>query len=245
MTNSIDIWNELKALSPLLAGVEKINVFTVPSGYFDNLSEDILVSVKEETGALLQSVPAPERARVPEGYFESLADTILNKIKAQDTAAAELKALSPMLYSIQNGNVYTVPQGYFEKLTGNIINAAVPQQAKVVTMGRRSSWFKYTVAAAFAGVMMFGAYKFIGTADKITPAEYSNWVKTDVDNELAKISDEAVVKFLTKEGVDVDAAVAVSQMQDKVDTDETVTDKKESEEIDELFNQLDDNKTMN
>ena len=245
MTNSIDILNELKALSPLLAGMEKINVFTVPPGYFENLGANILVSVKEETGALLQSVPVTTVAGVPDGYFESLAGDILNKIKAQDNAASELKALSPMLYSIQNENVYIVPQGYFETLAVKLLNTVVPQQAKVVVMGRRSSWFKYAVAAAFAGVMMFGAYKFIGTGDKITPAEYSNWVKTDVDNELAKISDEAVVKFLTKEGVDVDAAVAVTQMQDKVDADETVTDKKESEEIDELFNQLDDNKTMN
>jgi FlaG/FlaF family flagellin (archaellin) len=250
MENSIDILNELKALSPAIAGIEKVNVFTVPAGYFESLGATVLMSVKEEESDLLDSIKAPVAMQVPEGYFESLAGNILNKIKAADTAAAELKELSPILYSIPNKNVFTVPQGYFESLSADILGKVQPQQAKVVTMQRRSTStiLKYAIAAVFTGVMALGVFKFTGTGVKPPEApaiNYANVMKTDVDAELAKISDAEVLNFLTKEGVDVDAAVAVAQMQDKIETEETTTnDKKtESNEIDDLLNQLDDKQT--
>ena len=242
MTNPIDILNELKELSPLLAGMEKVNVFTVPAGYFERLGEDILFGLKEETGALLHIIPNPQLTGVPQGYFEALPAAILSKIKLQDNAATELKELSPMLYSVQNENVFTVPQGYFETLPGNILSTVAPQQAKVVIMSKRTAWFKYAVAAAFVGAVMFGAYRFIGKDDK---AAVVNYAKINVDGELEAISDEAVVNFLTKDGVDIDAAVAVAEMQTKMDADELNNDKKDSDEIDELFNQLDENKKVN
>ena len=37
MKKAPEILNELMAISPLLAGLEKVNVFSVPEGYFDDL----------------------------------------------------------------------------------------------------------------------------------------------------------------------------------------------------------------
>ncbi len=119
MENRIDILNELKELSPVIAGMEKVNVFTVPVGYFERLEEDILMGVRVETGGLFNSITNPTSMQVPQGYFESLSDNILNKIKAQE--AEEAKELSPMLLNIQKVNVFTVPQGYFESLSSNIL----------------------------------------------------------------------------------------------------------------------------
>jgi major membrane immunogen (membrane-anchored lipoprotein) len=289
MESKVDILNELKELSPLVAGVEKVNVFTVPSGYFERLEEDILMGVKVETGVfnsitnqpsmqvpqgyfeslsdnILSKIKAEEATEVkelspmlysiknentftvPQGYFESLSANILNKINEEETTASELKGLSTTLFSIQNKNVFTVPQGYFESLSDKILNKIKPQQAKVVTMQRRTAAIlKYAVAAVFMGVMALGVYKFtnIGDAGKTAEINYSGIMKTNVDGELAKISDDEILNFLTKEGVDVDAAVAAKQIDDKLDIDETNTDKAESNEIDELLNQLDENKTMN
>ena len=42
MKLSSDILDELKELSPFLAGMKKTNVFSVPDGYFDSLCETIL-----------------------------------------------------------------------------------------------------------------------------------------------------------------------------------------------------------
>ncbi len=285
MNTSIDILNELKEISPLIAGLEKVNVFTVPDGYFESLGQTVLMSIKEETGGLLPSVGTPSSMQVPQGYFESLADNILNKIKAAENETAELKELSPLLHSISNKNVFTVPQGYFENLAGNILKKATqednsiaeikelspvlynirnknvftvpqgyfeslsanildkvkPQTAKVVSMGSRRTTviLKYAVAAVFTGVMALGVFKFI---DK-SPAQSVAFTKdvkdgTEIakankfDEELAKVSDDDIIKYLQANGSDVDVAVVANTVdenelptQDDYLTDDKALDK--------------------
>lgn len=299
MENRIDILNELKELSPVMAAMEKVNIFTVPNGYFESLGEIVLMSIKEETRGLPGSIASPSSMQVPHGYFESLADNILNRIKAQDNSQAELKELSPllfsiqnknvfiapqgyfelladnilnqaktqddllrelkelspMLYSIQNENVFTIPQGYFESFSDNVLGKVKTQHAKVITMRRRTATvLKYAVAAVFTGVMALGVFKFVdkgitppaGNTLTVAQAKGLEIAKENrFEEEFAKVSDDEIDNFLTKDGVDVDAAVAVSQVQDKIDAQENNTDKTESNEIDELLNQLDDNKTLN
>jgi hypothetical protein len=215
MENRIDILNELQALSPAIAALEKVNVFTVPDGYFEYLSADVLTGIHAEYG--LDSTAANNSsAEVPVGYFESLAGSVLAKIKAQDNedAVTEIRALSPMLYSIQNENVFTVPKGYFENLSVDILDRVIARP-KVVTMQRRSSVFvKYAVAAAFTGVMALGIFKFTG-ADKpaALPAYVTAGLKVqDVDQELAKISDDDIVKYLEASGTDVKTAMVANSI---------------------------------
>jgi aspartokinase-like uncharacterized kinase len=258
MENSIDILNELKQLSPTLAAIEKVNVFTVPAGYFESLCTDILMGIETENG-LVQSVSAitdvpvgyfdtlagsilnkikaqdiedaetdtlpAELIRiqsknvfeVPEGYFDALAGSILTKIKATETedAATEIRALSPMLYSIQNENVFMVPPRYFENLSEDVLNNVNPQ-TKVVSMKRRTTtFFKYAVAAAFTGVMALGVFKFTGNqTEKIElPGYVIDGLKDqDVDQELAKISDADIVKFLEANGTDVKTALVANSI---------------------------------
>jgi hypothetical protein len=256
MENRIDILNELKELSPTIAAMEKVNVFTVPLGYFEHLGADILMGIETENES---ANIASSTGDVPAGYFDSLSDSILNKIKAQETennilsaelisltgknvyevpqgyfdtladsilakikisevedAATEIRALSPMLYSIQNENVFDVPQGYFENLSETVLDTVTPQ-VKVVTMKRRTStFFKYAVAAAFTGVMALGVFKFTGnTSEKIELPDYvkvgMNDIK-DVDQELAKISDADIVKFLEANGTDVKTAMVAGSI---------------------------------
>ena len=260
MENRIDILNELQALSPTIAAIEKVNVFTVPQGYFESLLADILMGIEAENGhthsvsavtdvpagyfdtlagsilnkikaqeideadaaintlsAELISIGSKNVFEVPDGYFDTLAGSILTKIKATETddAATEIRALSPMLYSIQNENVFTVPQGYFENLSEDVLNSVNPQ-VKVVSMKRRTStFFKYAVAAAFTGVMALGVFKFTGNStEKIElPAYVIDGLKEqDVDQELAKISDADIVKFLEANGTDVKTALVANSI---------------------------------
>jgi hypothetical protein len=258
MENSIDILNELRQLSPTLATIEKVNVFTVPTGYFESLDADILLSIDTENGSLNLTGNDPF-AEVPVGYFENLAGSILTKIKAQDNeetetlssqltgiqgknvfdvpegyfdaltgsilaniktteadnAVSEIKALSPMLYSIQNESVFEVPSGYFEGLTESVLNTVNPQ-VKVVSMKRRTTtFFKYAVAAAFTGAMALSVFKFTGNTDK--KIEEPAYVKIgleikDVDQELAKISDDDIVKYLEANGTDVKTAMVANSI---------------------------------
>ena len=264
MENRIDILNELQGLSPTIAGLEKVNVFRVPLGYFESLSADILIGIETENG---RNNSATSVTDVPAGYFETLAGSILNKIKAQDIekadaeinteintlsaeligmshknvfevpqgyfdtlagsiltkikaaevedAAAEIRALSPMLYSIQNENVFKVPQGYFEGLSETVLNSVNPQ-VKVVSMKRSTTtFFKYAVAAAFTGVMALGIFKFTGNStEKIELPDYvtAGLKVQDVDQELAKISDADIVKFLEASGTDVKTAMVANSI---------------------------------
>jgi hypothetical protein len=217
MENRYDILNELLELSPTVAAIKKVNVFTVPVGYFENLGADVLMGIETENGSIGNTSVLNSSADIPTGYFETLSDSITAKIKAQDTenAATEIRALSPMLYSIQNENVFEVPAGYFESLSDTVLNKIKPQP-KVIAMQRRSiTFFKYAVAAAFTGVMALGVFKFTGnTNNKIDLPEYvtAGLQVQDIDQELAKIADADIVKFLEAGGTDVKAAYVANSV---------------------------------
>ncbi|HMU08838.1 MAG TPA: hypothetical protein PKC54_02460 [Ferruginibacter sp.] len=256
MESTNDILNELKELSPVLATMEKVNVFTVPEGYFERLSGDIMAGIGYEKESITAIPPALKTEDVPEGYFENLADTILAKVKGEnvfdelktlspmlysiqnenvfdvpqgyfeglsdailakvknENAADELKTLSPMLYSIQNENVFEVPQGYFESL-GQAVISRVQPQAKVVVMKRRTTtFFKYAVAAVFTGVMALGVFKFTNPSGNSKLPEYvtAGLKIDDVDQELSKLSDDEIVKYLEASGSDVKTALVANSV---------------------------------
>jgi len=132
MENRTDILNELKALSPTIAAIEKVNVFTVPEGYFDYLSVDILMGIETEQCLGSNASPVVSSTEMPTGYFDTLADSILTKIKAQDAADAttEINALSPELYSIKKETTFEVPQGYFDSLADTVLQKIKAQDAE-------------------------------------------------------------------------------------------------------------------
>jgi hypothetical protein len=121
MQTNNEILNELQSISPVVAALEKVNLFTVPQGYFDSISATVLACLHEGQGiaGITKSGLTPG---VPEGYFDQLSGSILNKIRAAETAADEIWALSPILAAIQNKNVFEVPPGYFENLDHTVID---------------------------------------------------------------------------------------------------------------------------
>ncbi|MEP7250847.1 MAG: hypothetical protein ABI683_00660 [Ginsengibacter sp.] len=122
MNNSVDILNELKEISNLLAGLEKKNVFRVPEGYFENLSDRLY------TYALLNNADEIDFSKenvqqVPDGYFDSLSTNILAKIKQQysEDVTVNEEQIPGVFASLKNVNVFTVPKGYFELLAPSIL----------------------------------------------------------------------------------------------------------------------------
>jgi hypothetical protein len=203
-------------------------VADVPHGYFDTLANSILTKIKvqdaedaaTEIRALspqLFNIKYEKVFEVPQGYFDTLADSVLTKIKIQETedAATEIRALSPMLHGIQNENVFEVPQGYFENISEDVLNKVKPE-AKVITMqSRRRTFFKYAVAAAFTGVVALGVFKYTGNKNDETrlPGYVTAGLQVqNVDQELAKISDADIVKYLEATGTDVNAAIVANSV---------------------------------
>lgn len=114
-----DIMDELNTLSPLLAGVPKVNVFTVPEGYFETVSKTVMTCLQD--AEIVLPIPGLQHS-VPAGYFDDLADNILNKIKSQEGTEDVTNEFSPVLLAAKNKATYQVPAGYFENLAGNILN---------------------------------------------------------------------------------------------------------------------------
>ncbi|MEP7106595.1 MAG: hypothetical protein ABI760_01410 [Ferruginibacter sp.] len=129
METKTDILSELRSLSPLIAGWKKVNVFTVPQGYFDSISTTLLACLREDHG-LLNLPENKQPPGVPEGYFDQLAASILNKIKSVETSTDETRNLSPLLHGIQKKNVFEVPAGYFEGLDSIIIDKITKATSK-------------------------------------------------------------------------------------------------------------------
>jgi hypothetical protein len=64
--------DELKSLSEILSSIKKDGAYTVPDGYFSQLSQEIREKI---------SISADEKNDIPKGYFNTLPDIVLKKAK--------------------------------------------------------------------------------------------------------------------------------------------------------------------
>lgn len=235
MNRNIDILNELEALSTVVAGIGRANVFMVPDGYFEAVPGTILASVtnNKATGG-----------EVPEGYFDNLSQNILSKIEG--TVANELQAISPFIAGLKKVTPYEVPENYFEDAAGTISSQVAAEQvppvlqhinktqpfevpagyfeqlaevvltkakgqtgAKVIAMPKRSNaiW-KYAAAAVFTGVVALGVYKYTGTSNgNIIPVAIT---ETQLSETLQTVAEEDIIKYLENNGTQEDLAALTS-----------------------------------
>jgi hypothetical protein len=217
MKRNEEILNELMTISPLLAKVSNENVFSVPEGYFKTLNQLILSKTAAQNPTL----------SVPEGYFEKLSGSILSRIKEED-ALAELRGLSPMLYSVQNENVYKVPAGYFDRLA-SVILSKVQAPARVISMQSRSIW-KYAVAAVITGVITVNSmWIFNKPTEQVAyntlkakpgmPAYISEATQykteDDIQNGVASLSNDDIINYLQSTGTVADNEILNSELDTK------------------------------
>ncbi len=83
---SSDAREELENLSPLLSALPKKAPYTVPEGYFSDMSKNIGVPVSDHIPAdeaispVLASLKDKATYQVPAGYFENLGENALKKV---------------------------------------------------------------------------------------------------------------------------------------------------------------------
>ena len=65
-----------KNIEELLNRLNKQTPFTVPEGYFEELEEKVIQTVKEEENVEKAKIPF----EVPQGYFDGLADKVMAKV---------------------------------------------------------------------------------------------------------------------------------------------------------------------
>lgn len=243
METKTDILNELKYLSPLIAGLDKVNVYTVPPGYFDSVPATLLACLAEENN----SINLPENnqsSAVPDGYFDQLAGSILDKIRQDEKASGETRELSPLLFSLQNKQVFEVPDGYFENLSGFIAAKIKSSTAKVISIHKRNLFIKYAVAAMMTGIVALGVYRFTDKTDSSLSIENTvvnldasiekgkNMNDKQFNETLGNLSETDIAKYLETNGDIADVAVLrnnldVSNLPTQEDylLDETTLDK--------------------
>ena len=226
MEKRTEIQEELQSLSPLLAGMDKVNVFTVPQGYFESISPTVLSCINEGENKLPSAVQnTPE---VPQGYFDSFAGSVLDKIKTLENPAEELKSLSAVIASASKENIFEVPTGYFGQLPQSILQKVKPAQAKVAYMQRSKSIMRYAAAAVIIGVMALGVYKYANTPvnqndDINNPVIASldpiiekgkSMDETEFNNTLENLSEESISQYLEKNGDETDIAALSSGIEE-------------------------------
>jgi len=230
MHSNNTIQNELKELNSILAGISNQNVYTVPDGYFDVLSHDILLAVQPK------NTQSGNDTNLPAGYFEGLADTIMGKIKAAEINEAE----SALLTGLKNINVYRTPSGYFDNLATDIITK-LPQPAKVVVMKKRSSFFNYAAAAVITGIIGLSVISVFNKKESSYSiqdnTETASIDPKNIDEAFSTLTDADIVNYLQKDGQDVNAALVASITDDKNLPDQVdyLTDDKT---LDNLLNEL-------
>jgi hypothetical protein len=126
METTNTILEEVKGISPVVAGIGNRHPYTVPPAYFDNLPVQLMlrIAIEEKAGTdPLLNINKNNVYQAPENYFDGLAGTIMSRIKAQETGNAreELEWLSPLLGQVEKKNPFSFPDGYFNDFSDNIM----------------------------------------------------------------------------------------------------------------------------
>lgn len=208
MEKTSEILNELKAISPLLANIDKKNVFEVPEDYFKLLDKKILTTV------LLTDSKNNEIQKVPEGYFEGLSDKILSAIKKED-AKDEIRNNHPVLFSLKDKNTFTAPEHYFENFSDTILAKIKTKKAKIISINSFTRWQKYAAAAVIAGIITIGSFQILKKSGSDNAGQISfasanvpDYIKLSLqyktpgqlDNGIASLSDADIINYLQQHG---------------------------------------------
>lgn len=117
MENINYIQEELKSLSTIVAGLDKVNVFTTPSNYFNNIAGNVLKLITKES--IEDSAIIDSALSVPVGYFDQLAGNILQKINEIAVVKDNLEQFSAI--TLSKTNLFEVPHNYFEGIAKNVL----------------------------------------------------------------------------------------------------------------------------
>ncbi|HET7119230.1 MAG TPA: hypothetical protein VFI29_22235 [Hanamia sp.] len=212
MEKALEILKELQNISPSLAEIVKVNVFHVPDHYFEEIPNKVLTTV------FLHQDEKITDQKVPEGYFDDLSNKILARIRNSNIESAEdeIRAISPILFSIKDKNVFTVPENYFENLKGKIIDKLSDREAKVISISSGRKWWKYAAAAVVAGGITIGSWQIFNNrsttenGDKVltTSAKIPDYIKLSfqyktpeqLENGIASLSNNEIATYLEKHG---------------------------------------------
>jgi len=166
--------------------------FQVPEGYFEGFAGGVLARIKAGQGARAYS-GEPAATGLSEAAEElSLLSPLLSGISRKapyQVPEGYFEELSPILTGLRERPVYTVPEGYFEELAGQIVSRVKPAPARIVTMRRPGTWWRYSAAAVVVGLVLTLGWLRLHTSGR-------NGTPVDVAHSLYTVSDQEIQNYL-------------------------------------------------
>ena len=143
--------------APVLASISRLNPFTVPTGYFETLSEQV------KAKALIESerFQAQDEFPLPDQYFNDLTQRINSRIALENVLSRE------------NEQGFTVPDAYFESLNVRI-------QSRITK--KKTYWFSYAAAACIS--MIIGSVIYLNSNSSAINRELSGVPDHEIINYL-------------------------------------------------------------
>lgn len=191
MKNKNYILQELMEISPIIAKIGNINVYTVSTSYFDDLPEKIIKGIKLYKEHAY-NFPSSTPYSIPEDYFANFPKIILQKVVTYQGQAnevfEEMEEIAPLLNTISKKQVYSIPPGFFDKIeipAGRIKK----QESKVVSINRWSKFSRLSAAAVITSLLAVGVYT-------ITGISFTTYRNRNAKNEVKNLSKEEIVNFL-------------------------------------------------
>lgn len=192
MKQRIEIAAELKEIDPAMAQWPFHMPYSVPDGYFNQLTEKIL-----EQAATELLVAKQELYTVPANYFNQLPDTILAAIRKQEVEE-ELETMAPVLNRVTKQMPYTrtsLPELNIEAM----LEQAKIHETPVVRMPalKTRKWLQYAAAAIATGIILLTAFLYNGNKNEvIDPTTLASYVQMDVSHEMTRLSEEELNTYL-------------------------------------------------
>jgi len=212
MSNRNIILNELADLGSVLANQDLQNIYAVPAGYFEGLTDQILNRIKalEANDAkdelfylspFLSNVSKEIPYSVPAGFFQGLSEDVLKKISEHEdhqTSKEEIETLSPLLSSLKNKNPYSIPAGYFEKIESRLEK----KEAKVISITKRR-WYRLAVAAVIIGIVAISGLGIFRSKQVDPNKNPQAWIEKNIDKKVSKNKLDEFVKLAEGESISV------------------------------------------
>jgi hypothetical protein len=197
-------FDELREISPLLAGYDKKMPFELPDVDWMHSFTELLV----EKTKLHPHLPGNEEIfAVPEKYFQELPNQILRRIGKQEVEN-ELAEISPMLLQFERRLPYSPPANNNAFKQATIVQSAEEKRKSVIVKIFSAKFVRYAAAACILAasltfVMKLVLQKEINTEKVQLPNILS---EKDYDELLASIDEQSIIDYLQKEGIQISQA---------------------------------------
>ncbi|TKB98894.1 hypothetical protein [Pedobacter cryophilus] len=163
--------------APLLNSIEKSNSFSMPDGYFENLSENIINQISLENLASKSSA-----FKTPHSYFENFESQLFSKIALEDKKEEFTK----------NDAGFKTPINYFEISKKQLnTNTKKQKQAKILTL----NLIRFAAAACILLTTTLGIYFNVQRTNSIN-YQLSKVSDEDIETYLKQNTDATDVPLI-------------------------------------------------